>query len=104
MVREGDRDLYVQVNQIEWIEAADYYVALHVKGHTHLLRESVSDLSTRLDPASFIRVHRSALVNVTFLRAFYREGPDEGSVLLASGERVHTSKAGRLRLVEAGLA
>ncbi|MET0617707.1 MAG: LytTR family DNA-binding domain-containing protein, partial [Luteibacter sp.] len=48
----------------EWIEADGDYAALHVHGERHLLRETLHTLSKRLDPARFLRVHRSAIVRV----------------------------------------
>jgi two-component system LytT family response regulator len=101
-VREQDRDLIIPAEQVEWIEAADYYSSLHVGKHTYLLRESIADLSTRLDPQVFVRVHRSALVNLNYVKALFREGVDEGVLQLSTGQRVKTSRAGRERLDSAG--
>ncbi len=100
-VREGDKDLIIPAAQVEWIEAADYYASLHLRKRTYLVRESIADLTTRLDPRIFVRVHRSALVNLNFVQALFREGADEGTLLLSTGQQVRTSKAGRDRL-EAG--
>ncbi|HZF68852.1 MAG TPA: LytTR family DNA-binding domain-containing protein, partial [Gemmatirosa sp.] len=63
-VRLGDRRLFVAVTDIDWIEASDYYVRLHAGGRSHLLRETLQELETRLDPRRFVRVHRSAMVAV----------------------------------------
>ena len=101
-VREGDRDLIIPAAQVEWIEAADYYSSLHVKNRTYLVRESIADLTSRLDPHLFVRVHRSALVNLNFVKALFREGVDEGILLLSTGHQVKTSKAGRDRLEASG--
>lgn len=102
MVRDGVKDLLVQTQSIEWIEAADYYSCLHVKGHSYMLRETISDLCRKLDPASFVRVHRSAIVNLNYVREIYREGADEGTVVLIDGQRLHMSRAGRQKLNEIG--
>ena len=59
---------------IEWIEAADYYTGLHVGDRTLMLRESITDLAAKLDPATFLRVHRSAIVNMNYVAEIYREG------------------------------
>jgi len=101
-VRDGDKDLIIPTYQVEWIGAADYYSSLHVGKRTYLLRESIADLSQRLDPAVFIRVHRSALVNLSFVQALYREGSEDGTLVLTNGQRVKTSKAGRDRLIAEG--
>lgn len=101
-VRDGERDLIIPAGKVEWIEAADYYCSLHVGRHTYLLRESIADLSKRLNPTVFIRVHRSAIVNMNFVQALYREGAEDGILVLHNGQRVKTSKSGRDRLVADG--
>ena len=100
IVRDGDKDLIVPARAVEWIEANDYYSSLHVGNRTHLLRESIAQLSKRLDPAVFVRVHRSAVVNIAHAKAIFREGKEEGTLLLVSGGHVKTSRAGRIRLEE----
>jgi two-component system LytT family response regulator len=90
------------VNSIEWIEAADYYSRLHSKGRSYLLRETMDDVAGMLDPDTFVRVHRSSIVNLNFVQEIHREGPLEGSLLLSNGRRVNVSKSGRQRLLEAG--
>ena len=85
---------------VEWIEAADYYSSLHVKGRTFMLRETISTLGRQLDPTIFVRVHRSAIVNLNYVREILREGPDEGTVFLLDGQRLRMSRAGRQKLNE----
>jgi two-component system LytT family response regulator len=63
-IRIGARTCFVEVDDIVWIEADGDYAALHVDGQRHLLRESLYELSRKLDPARFLRVHRSAIVRV----------------------------------------
>ena len=101
-VRDRDKDLIIPTLQVEWVEAADYYCSLYVGKRTYLLRESIADLSRRLDPKVFVRVHRSALVNLHFVQALYREGAEDGTLVLTSGQRVKTSKLGRDRLLTEG--
>lgn len=100
LVKDGQKDLLVSTPSIEWIEAADYYSCLHVNGRSHMLRESITDLAARLDPAMFLRVHRSAIVNLNHVREIYREGQDEGTVVLLDGQKIKMSKAGRLKLTQ----
>jgi two-component system, LytTR family, response regulator len=100
LVRDGIRDVLVAVEEIEWIEAADYYSSLHVGNRTLLVRESLTELSGRLDPAMFLRVHRSAVVNLNCVREIFREGPDEGTVVLTNGTKIKLSRSGRRRLSE----
>src|SRR5215469_6298375 len=63
-VRKNDRVLLVALSEIDWIEAADNYVCLHCGPETHTLRETMTEMESRLDPARFVRVHRSAIVNI----------------------------------------
>lgn len=63
-IRVGAKLSFVDAADVEWIEADGDYAALHVDGQRHLLRESLHELSRRLDPSRFLRVHRSAIVRV----------------------------------------
>jgi two-component system LytT family response regulator len=84
----------VNVDDIEWIEAADYYACLHVGSRTYMLRETIKQLAETLDPRKFVRVHRSAIVNIGQVREILRGGRSEGWVQLAGGHRLKMSKAG----------
>lgn len=101
IVPNGAKDSFVNVDEIEWIEAADYYACLHVGSRRLMLRETIKQLAETLDPAKFVRVHRSAIVNVAEVREILREGRSEGWVLLANGHRLRMSKAGWDALVAA---
>jgi two-component system, LytTR family, response regulator len=94
MVHNGARDSFVNVNEIDWIEAADYYACLHVGAKSFMLRETIKELSNTLDPAKFVRIHRSVIVNVEQVSEIFREGQGEGSVVLKNGQRLRMSKAG----------
>ena len=63
-VRLGLRVRLVQAGAIDWIEAQGDYVGLHVGGQLHLLRETLQRLAARLDPACFVRIHRSSIVRL----------------------------------------
>ena len=65
-----------------------------------MLRETIKELAHTLDPKKFIRVHRSAIVNIDHVREILREGRNEGWVLLANGHRLKMSKAGWQSLLE----
>jgi two-component system, LytTR family, response regulator len=94
LVHNGTKDSFVQINDIEWIEAADYYSCLHVGPKSYMLREPIKQLASTLDPQKFVRIHRSIIVNVDQVREIFREGPSEGSVVIANGQRLKMSKAG----------
>jgi two-component system LytT family response regulator len=99
LVHNGSKDSFVNVNDIEWIEAADYYACLHVGSKRIMLRETIKQLSSTLDPAKFVRIHRSVIVNVDQVSEIFREGQSEGSVVLKTGQQLRMSKAGWQSLV-----
>jgi two-component system, LytTR family, response regulator len=104
VVPNGAKDSFVNVEEIEWIEAADYYSCLHVGAKSLMLREPIKQLAETLDPKRFVRVHRSAIVNIGCVREILREGRKEGWVLLANGNRLKMSKAGWQNLIAASRA
>lgn len=63
-VRTGQRIAVIDADEIDWIEASDDYAGLHVGPRVHLLREPLHQLAGRLDPACFVRIHRSAIVRL----------------------------------------
>lgn len=104
LVKDGDKEILLPAEKIEWIEAAEYYSCLHSKGRRFMLRETITDLSDRLDPKQFVRIHRSSIVNLDQIREIYREGLEDGSVVLVDGRTLKMSKAGRQKLVAIGKA
>lgn len=101
LVRNGTKDVLVSLDEVEWIEAADYYSCLHVGARNYLLREPIRQLAETLDPCRFVRVHRSAIVNIGRVREIIREGRSEGAVVLHSGQRLKMSRAGWQALLAA---
>jgi two-component system LytT family response regulator len=103
LVRVAMRDVIVQVADIDWIEADSYYARLHVATREYLLREPLHLLERRLDPQQFVRVHRSAIVNVRRVREVRYERTGERIIVLSTGARVRVSRnrwkwfAGQLR-------
>jgi two-component system LytT family response regulator len=83
---------FVKISEIDWIEAADYYACLHVGSRSHLLRRSMSELEQELDPESFCRVHRSAIVNLDRVRGLTLSAHGEYDVLLENGARLRLSR------------
>jgi len=88
----------VPVDTVEWIEAQDYYVQIHAGGKEHLLRESLRNLETRLDPRRFARVHRSAIVNVGCVKQLRRRTHGEYALLLEDGTELKLSRTHRDQL------
>src|SRR5262249_60833227 len=85
----------VDVDTIDWIEAADYYAEIHVGGATHLLRETMNELAERLDPEKFFRVHRSAIINLERVREIRVLLHGDRELALADGTSVRLSRTRR---------
>lgn len=98
LVRDRTKDILVDVDSIAWIEACDYYSGLHVGKQTLLIRQSIAALNKDLDPGTFLRIHRSTIVNLKFVQEIYREGPKQGTVVLKDGQQLLMSKLGRQNL------
>ena len=88
------KESVINVDEIDWIEAADYYACLHVGQKRYMLRQTIKDLVQTLDPTKFVRIHRCAIVHVGRVSEILREGRTDGSVILANGQRLRMSKAG----------
>lgn len=67
-----------------------------------MLRESIGDLSEKLDPHRFVRIHRSSIVNLDRIREINRDGQSEGSIVLTTGATLRMSRSGRQKLMESG--
>jgi two-component system LytT family response regulator len=98
--KHNDRTIVLKTTDIVWIEAEDYYVRVHSRQGRHLVRASLASLAERLDPQSFLRVHRGALVNVEDVRELQDAGAL--SLLLSDGTTVPVSRS-RKSAVEAAL-
>jgi len=94
-IRETGRTYFIPVASIDWIEGADYYVKLHVGGRVHLLREPLRSLAQRLDPSSFARVHRSAIVNLSRIREIRMAARGDHTLVLEDTTRLRLTRARR---------
>jgi len=82
-------------NEIDWAESAGNYVCLHVGGATHILRETITALESRLGPRQFMRVHRSTLVNVDRIKTLKPSLYGDYSILLRDGTKLTLSRGFR---------
>jgi hypothetical protein len=85
-------------DEIDWIEADDYYAAIHARQGSHLIRESLASLEQRLDSARFVRAHRSAIVNLERVRELRNES-GETLLVLCSGVHVPVSRRRHTRVL-----
>ena len=94
-------DLVLDVAEITWVEADDYYAAVHTGARRHLVRESLASLEQRLDRASFVRVHRSAIVSLAEVREVRSRTTGESVVVLRDGTELPLSRRRRERVADA---
>src|SRR5438105_4884851 len=92
VVKTAGKVMFLRAEQIEWVEAAGNYVRLHVGGDSHLFRESMKNMETRLDGDLFVRIHRSAIVNVDHIRELQPWFHGEYVVILNDGTRLMASR------------
>lgn len=97
-VRKGGSQHLVRTTDIRWIEAQGYYAALHTDSGSFLLRRSLTRLEDELDPESFIRIHRSTIVNVDHVNGLTTNDSGSCLVMLADGTRRGVSRNGRRKL------
>jgi two-component system LytT family response regulator len=98
LVPRAGRVQVVHADEVDWIGAAGDYVTLHAGGATHLLRETMAGMEARLDPARFVRIHRSTIVNVERIRELLPHFNREYVVVLRDGTRLKLSRSYRGRL------
>jgi two-component system LytT family response regulator len=94
-VKERGRVVLVRTDEIDWIEAADYYAKLHVRERAYVIRETMKSLAARLDPAQFFAVSRSAIVNLDRVREIQSFARGSHIVILNDGTRVMLSRTRR---------
>ena len=100
VVRTDGRTLLLKTADVEWIEAADYYARIHAAGKSHLLRETMNELESKLDPEVFFRVHRSAIVNLEKVKEIQPYTRGEHVVIMNGGAKVRLSRGRREKLEE----
>lgn len=91
-VRRGDRTILVEVDEIDWIEAADDHARLHVGSKPYLVSSRMHELEVRLGAQGFLRIHRSAIVNLAKIEELERDANGGGLVTLRSGLRLRVSR------------
>jgi two-component system LytT family response regulator len=91
-VKSGDATIFLEVDAIDWIEAAENYVELHTGKTRHLLQVTMNRLANRLNPAGFVRIHRSLIVNVKRIRSVQPQFHGEYVVTLVSGEQLRSGR------------
>jgi two-component system LytT family response regulator len=97
-VKKGERILLLKVSDIHWIEAQGNYVSLKFEKESQLLRETMDKMESQLDPRSFIRVHRSTIININQVKELHVWARGEYRVITHSGKAFTLSRGYRSRL------
>ena len=87
------RILFLPISEIRWIAAEENYVRICTANESHLLRETMTAMESKLDSQMFMRVHRSAIVNLKYVKEVRRETSGDFSVLLSNGQKVAMSRS-----------
>ena len=87
------RILFLPMSEIRWIAAEENYVRICTGSESHLLRETMTGIESKLDSQMFMRVHRSAIVNLRYVKEVRRETSGDFSVLLSNGQKVAMSRS-----------
>ena len=98
MIKTSNRMMLLKVDEIDFIEADGNYAKLHTGRKTHLLREKMNDLEGRLDPAKFVRIHRSIIVNLDRIKEMHPHFNGDYIVVLDDGRQLRLSRSRRENL------
>jgi two-component system, LytTR family, response regulator len=98
LVRQGARVQVIPIPDLDYAEAQDDYVGLHAGGKEYLKQQTLTELEKTLDPARFVRIHRSYLLNLDRLQRLEGDGGDGRVAVLKSGARLPVSRSGFARL------
>jgi two-component system LytT family response regulator len=100
VVRDGAKVDIVACGTLDYVEAQDDYVLLRSQGKNHLKQETISNMEFSLDPAKFVRIHRSYIVNLERIAKIEPYSKDSRVAVLGDGTKLPVSRAGYARLKE----
>jgi two-component system LytT family response regulator len=103
-VKSDGRIIFLRLPDIDWVEAADNYVKLHVGNETHMLRETMASLESKLPAERFLRISRSAMVNIEQIKELHPMFHGEYVVVLRTGARLTLTRGYRDQLPRLGVA
>lgn len=94
-IRDENGIIFVPVDQILWVEAANKYVVVHTSAGTHIARQTIQSLQDKLDPEQFVRIHRSTVVRKSAVRGLHPLFHGDYIVKLANGSEITLSRTFR---------
>jgi two-component system, LytTR family, response regulator len=100
VIKDAGRVTFVAVEAVDWLEASGNYLGLHVGPKTHLIHQTLAEAERALDPAAFLRIHRSTIVNVKRIKELQPYANGEFVVILHDGTRLKLSRSFRDRANE----
>ncbi len=100
VIKSSGRVYFLKTDQIDWIEAAGNYLKLHVGKETHLLRETMNGIETKLDPVKFPRINRSAIINAERIKELFPLFNGDYTLYLKDGTELIVSRKFRSRLFD----
>jgi two-component system LytT family response regulator len=100
VVKDGTKVTIIPTSKLDYVEAQDDYVALASAGKKHLKQQTIASLETCLDPKSFVRIHRSYIVNLERVTRIEPYGKDSKIAILSDGTRLPVSRSGSAKLQE----
>jgi two-component system, LytTR family, response regulator len=94
-VKSVGRTVFVVTDAVDWLETAGNYVCLHAGKETHLVRETMNQVETQLDPGQFVRIHRSTMVRIEAIREIQPLFNGDRAVILRDGSKLTMSRSYR---------
>jgi two-component system LytT family response regulator len=92
MVKSSNRVVLVKASEVDWIESAANYALLHAGDQTHIVRETMQALETKLSPRNFQRISRSLIVNMDRIKELQPMGKGQYVIILNSGKKLMMSR------------
>jgi len=102
-VKSGSHVVWIKLDEVDWIGSADNYAELHVGAKSHLLRETLAALETRLPPEKFVRISRSVIVNSQRIKELNRLFYGGYELTLLNGTKLTLSRRYRDKLEQLGI-
>ncbi|WP_158970023.1 LytTR family DNA-binding domain-containing protein [Paraglaciecola sp. L3A3] len=97
-IKDGSEVTRVAVKDVQWIDAAGDYMCVHAAEQTHIMRRTMKELEKDLDPKKFVRIHRSAIVNINYVQKLVSHISGEYHLILTNGEELKVSRSHRDRV------
>ena len=98
LIKSAGRVFFLKTDEIDYVQAEDYYVKLQVGRKGHLLRETMNEMEAKLDPSKFLRIHRSTIVNIDRIRELQQHFNGDYIVVLHDGTELKLSRSRREQL------